>query len=186
LSEDRSELKDALKLKDDLNKRAKKQKNKVLNVISKIEKNVDSGHFYVQVVDYQRELAHSLNFLVEPLYEHVNNNHRQFQKAQIKEMHKLRKSIDVFYMSFIELVEYDHFDEIADLIIQRDEILETLENFEIMQIRRIKAGEVNTRNSVLFFNIISETKNMLLHSINLIKAHRDFIIESQLMLTKKA
>lgn len=186
LSEDRSELKDALKLKDDLNKRAKKQKNKVLNVISKIEKNVDSGHFYVQVVDYQRELAHSLNFLVEPLYEHVNNNHRQFQKAQIKEMHKLRKSIDVFYMFFIELVEQDHFDEIADLIIQRDEILETLENFEIMQIRRIKAGEVNTRNSVLFFNIISETKNMLLHSINLIKAHRDFIMESQLMLNKKA
>ena len=70
-------------------------------------------------------------------------------------------------------------------IIQRDEILETLENFEIMQIRRIKAGEVNTRNSVLFFNIISETKNMLLHSINLIKAHRDFILESQQMAKKK-
>jgi phosphate/sulfate permease len=185
LNEERSDLKEALKLKDDLNKRAKKQKNKVLNVISKIEKNVDSGHFYVQVVDYQRELAHSLNFLVEPLYEHVNNNHRPFNKSQIKEMQKLRKNIDSFYISFIELVEHNNFDEIPDLIIQRDEILETLENFEIMQIRRIKAGEVNTRNSVLFFNIISETKNMLLHSINLIKAHRDFILESQQMAKKK-
>jgi hypothetical protein len=46
---------------------------------------------------------------------------------------------------------------------------------EIAQIKRIKAREINTRNSVLFFNTISETKNMLLHAINLIKAHRDFI-----------
>jgi hypothetical protein len=51
-----------------------------------------------------------------------------------------------------------------------------LEKMEVAQIKRIKAREVNTRNSVLFFNIITETKNMLLHAINLIKSHRDFII----------
>ncbi len=50
---------------------------------------------------------------------------------------------------------------------------------EIAQIKRIKAKEVNTRNSVLFFNTITETKNMLLHAINLIKAHRDFITITQ-------
>ncbi|MGC9355521.1 MAG: inorganic phosphate transporter, partial [Mariniphaga sp.] len=60
LNEERSQLKESLSLKDNLNKKSKKQKNKVLNTISKIEENVDSGHFYVQVVDYQRELAHSL------------------------------------------------------------------------------------------------------------------------------
>lgn len=38
---------------------------------------------------------------------------------------------------------------------------------------------MNTRNSVLFFNIIGETKNMLLHAINLIKAHRYFVTFSE-------
>src|SRR5690606_23253874 len=58
LEEDRPQLKEALAMKDNLNKKSKKQKNKVLNTISKIEEDVDSGHFYVQMVDYQREMAH--------------------------------------------------------------------------------------------------------------------------------
>ena len=176
LKEERSQLKESLSLKDNLNKKSKKQKNKVLNTISKIEEDVDSGHFYVQVVDYQRELAHSLNFLVEPLFEHVNNNHKPFIQSQIDEFANLKSEINKFFNFAVELVKGNKFNQITDLIKQRDEILVLLEKMEIAQIKRIKAREINTRNSVLFFNTISETKNMLLHAINLIKSHRDFIL----------
>ncbi|SHF47208.1 Phosphate transporter family protein [Mariniphaga anaerophila] len=179
LSEDRSKLKESLSLKDTLNKKSKKQKNKVLSTISKIEEDVDSGHFYVQIVDYQRELAHSLNFLVNPLYEHVNNNHKPFVQSQIDEFSKLVMEISKFFDFAVNLVKEDKFECTNDLIKQRDEILVLLEGMEITQIKRIKAREINTRNSVLFFNTISETKNMLLHAINLIKAHRDFIMVTQ-------
>lgn len=179
LSEERLGLKESLKLKDTLNKKSKKQKNRVLNTISKIEENVDSGHFYVQVVDYQRELAHSLNFLVEPLFEHVNNNHKPFIHSQTEEFIKLKAEINKFFSFAVELVKDNKFNQITELIKQRDEILVYLEKMEIAQIKRIKAREINTRNSVLFFNTISETKNMLLHAINLIKAHRDFISVTQ-------
>jgi hypothetical protein len=57
----------------------------------------------------------------------------------------------------------------------RDKIVQYIEKMEIAQIKRIKAKAVNTRNSVLYFNTITETKNMLLHAINLMKSHRDFI-----------
>lgn len=176
LMEERAQLKDALAIKDSLNKKSKKQKNKVLNTISKIEEAVDSGHFYVQVVDYQRELAHSLNFLVEPLFEHVNNNHKPFIPVQAEELRDLEKKIDTFFNFAIHLIRENKFSEIENLIQQRNQIMVNLERMEVAQIKRIKGREVNTRNSVLFFNIITETKNMLLHAINLIKAHRDFII----------
>ena len=179
LKEERSQLKESLSLKDNLNKKSKKQKNKVLNTISKIEEDVDSGHFYVQVVDYQRELAHSLNFLVEPLFEHVNNNHKPFIQSQIDEFANLKSEINKFFNFATALVKGNKFNQITDLIKQRDEILVKLEKMEIAQIKRIKAREINTRNSVLFFNTISETKNMLLHAINLLKSHRDFIIVTQ-------
>ncbi len=175
LNEDRAGLKQSLELKDNLNIKSKKQKNKVLNTISKIEEDVDSGHFYVQMVDYQREMAHSLNFLSEPLYEHINNNHKPFNAEQTKEYKELRQMIDSFFSFSLELIKDNKFGQIADLIKQRDDILVYLEKMEINQIKRIKSREVNTRNSVLFFNTITETKNMLLHAINLIKSHRDFI-----------
>ncbi|MDD2381288.1 MAG: inorganic phosphate transporter [Mariniphaga sp.] len=184
LDEKRSDLKESLTLKENLNKKSKKQKNRVLNTISKIEEDVDSGHFYVQVVDYQRELAHSLNFLVEPLYEHVNNNHKPFVPSQVDELQQLKNSINNFYDFAVQLIKENKFASINDLIKQRDDILVRLELMEISQIKRIKAGEINTRNSVLFFNIISETKNMLLHAINLIKAHRDFITVTRKKLVK--
>ncbi len=175
LKEERSQLKESLSQKDNLNKKSKKQKNKVLNTISKIEEDVDSGHFYVQVVDYQRELAHSLNFLVEPLYEHIDNNHKPFIQTQSQELKALEKQINNFFNFALELIKNSNFGQISDLILLRDKILVELEKMEVAQIKRIKAREVNTRNAVLFFNTITETKNMLLHAINLIKAHRDFI-----------
>ncbi len=175
LKESRSKLKETIEVKNTLNKKSKKKKNKVLNILSKIEENIDSGHFYVQLVDYQREMAHSLNFLVEPLFEHINNHHKPFIKAQAEELTALKSQIDNFFSLALRLVKENDFGKVDDLIKQRDHIFQYLEKMEIAQIKRIKTREVNTRNSVLFFNTITETKNMLLHSINLIKAHRDFI-----------
>jgi len=175
LKEKRSNLKDSLGLKDNLNKRSKKQKNRVLNTLSRIEEEIDSGHFYVQLIDYQREMAHSLNFLVEPLFEHLNNNHKPFIKVQVQELKALIEKTDSFFNFSHQVIKGNKFDSVNDLIKQRDDILVYLEQLEIAQIKRIKSGVVNTRNSILFFNTITETKNMLLHCINLIKSHRDFI-----------
>jgi phosphate/sulfate permease len=175
LKEKRSKLKDALEVKNNLNKKSKKKKNKVLNTLSKISDNVDSGHFYVQLVDYQREMAHSLNFLVEPLYQHIDNHHKPFIKEQADEFEKLKENIDQFFNYALSIVKDSKFENINELIKMRDEIVQELEIMEVAQIKRIKAKAVNTRNSVLYFNTITETKNMLLHAINLIKSHRDFI-----------
>ena len=175
LKEDRSNLKEGLEDKDHFNKKSKKQKNKILSTLGKIDAQVDSGHFYVQMVDYLREMAHSMNFIVEPLYEHLNNQHKPFIKSQAKEFNQLRNSIDELFNFSIQITTEEQFEKIDELISGRDVILEDLGKMEKAQIKRIKAKEVNTRNSMLFFNTITETKNLLLHFINAIKAYRDFV-----------
>lgn len=40
--------------------------------------------------------------------------------------------------------------------------------------KRIKANKVGTRNSMLFLGLLSEGKNLMLQSINVIKVQRDF------------
>ncbi len=180
LIEKRGHLKAGLELKNELNRKSKKLKNKVLNTISKLQQDdVDSGHFYVQVVDYQREVAHSLNFLVEPLFEHLDNQHKPMIKQQADELRLLIANIDEFFNFALYIIKEDKFDQIEELIDKRDLLMENLSKLEKSQIKRIKNNEVNTRNSVLFFNIITETKNLLLHSINLVKSHRDFITHTK-------
>lgn len=175
LQENRSELKESILLKDKLNSKSKKIKSKIFDTLSKIEDHVDTGHYYVQVVDYQREIAHSLNFLIQPLFEHMDNHHKPFSKVQAEELQELAKKLDEFYQIGLTMIEKNTFGNLDELLIKRDEIVDYLKKTEKNQIKRIKSKEVNTRNSVLYFNINSETKNLLMHSINLIKAHRDFV-----------
>nr|WP_321358816.1 inorganic phosphate transporter [uncultured Draconibacterium sp.] len=175
LKENRADLKESILLKDKLNSKSKKIKSKIFDTLSKIEDHVDTGHFYVQVVDYQREIAHSLNFLIQPLFEHLDNQHKPFSKEQAEELQVLATKLDEFYSFGLAMIQENTFDKLDELIVKRDEIVDYLKKTEKNQIKRIKLKDVNTRNSVLYFNINSETKNLLLHSINLIKAHRDFV-----------
>ncbi len=182
LDEDRNQLNKGIKIKDELDGKSKKVKNKIFNTLSKIEDHVDSGHYYVQVVDYQREIAHSLNFLTEPLFEHIDNHHKPFTSDQGVELKKLMEYLDDFYKHALKIVTENDFEGIDKLIKKRDDVIDFLQKNEKAQIKRIKAKEVNTRNSMLYFNINSETKNLLLHSLNMVKAHRDFVTFSR---TKK-
>ncbi|MFV0375819.1 MAG: anion permease [Mangrovibacterium sp.] len=176
LTEERTNLRKANEARETFDKKSKKMKNKVSDVIMKLQQSdsLDLGHFYVQLVDYLREVSHSLNYLVEPMREHLENNHKPFTNAQDEELRSFMADTNAFVNLTLHIVKEEKFDEIENIIKQRDELIVRLSALEKAQIKRIKNKEVNTRNSVLFFNIIAETKNLLMHYTNLIKAQRDF------------
>ncbi|QZT36006.1 inorganic phosphate transporter [Halosquirtibacter xylanolyticus] len=176
LNEDRKNIKEILEEVDYLSQKTKKWKNNVNSVVLRLQADsVETGHYYVQIVDYLRELSHSLNYIITPLYEHISNNHRPFVDVQAEELIQLVNKVNDFYNSVIHVVKEERFDKIDELINERGEVLEFMSELEKLQIKRIKKKEVNTRNSVLFFNILSESKNLLFHSVNIAKAYRDFV-----------
>ena len=176
LDENRGQLKEAQQIKNDFNKKSKKMKSKISGVIQTLQQqdSLEIGHFYVQMVDYLREVHHSLNYLVEPLFEHLENNHKPFILPQVKELRAFISDANDFLNMTLHVVKEEKFEEIEIIIKQREELTAKLAALEKSQIKRLKNKEVNTRNAVLFFNIITETKNLLLNYINLIKAQRDF------------
>lgn len=176
INEERTHLRDAVEMKTAFDKKSKKMKNKVSSVIEKLQQSdsLDLGHFYVQLVDYIREVSHSLTYLVEPMHEHLENNHKPFTEAQAEELRSFMVDTTSFVNQTLHVVKEEKFEELNNVIKQRDDLILKIGQLEKAQIKRIKNKEVNTRNSVLFFNIISETKNLLMHYVNLIKAQRDF------------
>jgi hypothetical protein len=57
----------------------------------------------------------------------------------------------------------------------QQKLLEALTKLKKRQLKRIKSHETGTRNSELFLNTLNETKNLLLYTMNLLKAQRDFV-----------
>lgn len=178
---DRQQLKSAIKEVDAFNEKAKKLKNSVYKNLQRLQQDdMDSGHHYVQVIDYLRELAHSLNFVVSPVFTHYENKHKAFKDIQIEELNEFGVGLNEFFNHALHILKEEKFDDLDDLIVQRDTLVEKLKVLEKAQIKRIKSKDVSTRNSMLYFNIISETKNLLLHLVNVIKAQRDFIRETEI------
>jgi Na+/phosphate symporter len=176
LKEDRNGLKKAELSCKEFSKKAKKNKDKVYSTVNQLtEDSIDTSHFYVQMMDYKREMAHALHFMLEPMVEHIENNHKPFVKDQTEELSKLAAETDTFFNFVLHAVREENFEELDNLIVERDKIFETLAKMEKNQIKRIKNKLVNTRNSQLYFKIISEMRNLLLYTVNLVKSQRDFI-----------
>ncbi len=180
-NDDKQQLKSALEETEKFNIRAKDLKNNVFKNIQKLQQDqVDTGHFYVQTIDYLREMAHSINFVVLPTYKHYENKHKPFNEDQINELNEFGIELNNFFNFALYILKEKRFDSLDELIEKRNFLVEKLKVLEKSQIRRIKNNVVSTKNSVLFFNIISETKTLLLNLINVVKAQRDFIKETKI------
>jgi len=168
-------LRNAQEESNKINKETKQLKNNLNITISKLEDSlIETGLYYVQMIDYLREIAHSVNFIVKPCYDHVANNHKNLLPAQVEELQDIARMLLDFVSDMNKLIRNQATDNLAEIILQQGKIIKYIDTSRKKQVKRIKMNEVGTRNSLLYFNILSESKNLMLQLINLAKAHRDF------------
>jgi phosphate uptake regulator len=179
--EDRKKLKEIYKTVQKLNSEAKSIKDNVHWTLDKLkEDDIETGHFYVQVTDYLREMAHSLNFIAEPSYEHIANQHKSLNKNQIEELMNLNKEITLLFTNTMHIIENNTFEQMNELVInQQQKTLDYIAKCRKSQIKRIKKKKTSTKNSILYLQLLNEMKNFTLHTVNLLKAQRDFITNQE-------
>jgi len=177
-NEDRMLLKELKKEVRKFNKKAKKNKDRIDQTVKSLQiDQINTGHYYIQSTDYLREIAHSLNFIVTPASDHIENNHTGTNNLQTNELKELFVGISKMYNEMITKIESKDFDSLEDILQQQQHLLKLINEFRINQVKRIREDDPHSRTSLLFLDILAETKNLILYSINLLKSQRDFIIE---------
>ncbi len=175
-AEDRKHLKETTKEVSSLNKKVKKLKSNIYNTVRKLqEETIDSGLFYIQVIDYLRETTHSLAFITNPLFEHLDNNHKVFNDEQFEEINILESKIRSMLTKSVNMIDNSDFTALPDLVNEQTRLIEVIKGLRKKQLKRIKKEKAGTKISMLYLSVLHETQNMLLHLINLIKAQRDFV-----------
>lgn len=177
IAQDRKKLKDVLVNVDYVNAETKKLKNNILFTIKRLEESfVTNGHYYVQVLDYVRETAHCLTYITKPGYDHIDNNHKGFIEKQIEDLRYLNSRVVKYLNRVNEIIQTNDFETLESVVELQESIVNEIDLIRKKQIKRIKKDETGTKNSLLFMAIMHETKNLVLYSINLAKAQRDFMI----------
>ncbi len=159
-----------------LNKEVKTLKDNVNHTIRKLsDDSMEKGHYYVQVIDYLRETAHNITYISIPCYEHLDNNHKGLIPVQVDELNTVKNDVHTLLMNIREAINANDFDKVDEIIETQQGLLNVIADYRKKQIKRIKKEEVGTKNSLLYLNILNESKNLVLNAVNLLKAQRDFI-----------
>jgi phosphate/sulfate permease len=178
--EDRKKVKKARKKVKALNDYTKELKKNLFITLRKLEKgSIETGHHYVQVLDYLREISHCLNFIVDPIHEHLENNHPTVIAEQESLLCDINSKNALIFKDILEVLNTEDYARCEQITQSLSLVLNDLENFKKVQLELIKAEKVSTRNSLVIFNLVTETKNVLMHSINVLKSHRDFLSKNE-------
>jgi len=136
---------------------------------------VNTGHYYVQVINYLFEASKSLLHITKSSYEYIDNNHQGLSEEQMADLEKLNKEVSFVYEGIVKMLHTSDYTDFDTILAKRDNIFDLfVENIK-SQIKRVKNQESSTRNSMLFLDIVNETKAMVLQSRNLMKAQRLFV-----------
>ena len=175
-SEDRKLLKKMVAESEEMYQAAHERKHKVLPVLHQLElNNIDTGHYYVQVADYLNEVAKALVHITRPSFEHINNNHEGLSREQVEDLRIINRNAMEIYTKINHMLQTDDFSELEDTMHKRDELFEILSQAIKHQVKRVMDNDSSAKGSLLYLEIINETKTMVLQSRNMLKSQRHFV-----------
>lgn len=177
-NENRKALKEAVASSKEMYNEANERKYEILSVLKKLEDSkVETGHYYVQVVDFLCEVSKALLHCTRPAFEHIDNNHRGFTEEQIQDLKQINDEVDAIFNKINEMLSKKDFTDLDEIMVMRDKLFGTIAEKIKSQIKRLKTGDMSTRGSMLYMNILNETKTMVLQSRNLLKSQAYFLNE---------
>ena len=173
-TENRRELKTICEEADKMYRKAKnKRKYEVLPNLERLRgDNLDLSYYYIQVVDYNYEISKSLLQIARESYEYIDNNHGGFSEEQIEDLKQILDTVNGIYSDFLNMLDTKDYTYFNALMEKRELLTEVYAESTKHQIKRAKANQSGTRNSILFLNIVTETKTLILQSRNLMKSQR--------------
>lgn len=175
--ENRKVLKEMVQASDKLFEDARARKYGIMPTLRRLQScDIDSSHFYVQVVDYLSEVTKALIHITRPAFEHIDNNHEGLSKEQIVDLMHVNDQVEAIFDKINDMLRTKDFSDLDTVLVMRDQLFDTIVEAIKNQLRRINGNPTaSTRASVLYLTILNETKTMVLQGRNLLKSQRYFL-----------
>lgn len=173
LKENKKELKQLEKNIDEL-------KGNVYYFIKNLdETSIEASKFYVLTLRHLQDMIHSLSFIAQSSYSHLNNNHKQLKFNQIRDLKSIDAQIVVYFEKIEVAFQTKNFKEIDILLNEKEIILSHIDNLIQKQIDRIRTTENSPKNSKLYFGLLLETNDLVKATIDLLELFKKFNLHSK-------
>lgn len=158
-------------------KRMKAHLNTDIRSFSEVQ--IENVHYYVQSVNYLREVSYALKSFVDASFTHTNNKHKPLISEQQNELEELNRRLLTLFEMVERHIESEAYENAENSIGYEQELVLFIEQLNKKQMKRVKNGFCGTKNSMLYSAILTNTRNILLFVVLLLKSHREFAHEAQ-------
>jgi len=138
------------------------------------ETSVQASRFYIMVLGYLQDVAQSISYISRASYKHVNNNHKNLKKGQLKDLKHIDEDLSDLLNRVSEIFENRTFDNLNDILIEKQELFVKVSSSVENQVARIRTDETSPKNTTLYFSVLLETKDLVSALMNLLQTYEEF------------
>ncbi|VAW24020.1 Probable low-affinity inorganic phosphate transporter [hydrothermal vent metagenome] len=162
-----------------LNQEVDDLKDEVFYFIKSLdETSVAASRFYILVLSYLQDVAQSISYISKASFKHVNNNHKQLKKDQLKDLKSIDDELEIILNEIGSVFIKREFDSLGTIIEDKQNTLNRVSESIERQIKRIRTEETSPKNTTLYFSILLETQDLINALINLLKLYEDFYLSA--------
>ncbi|AUC75097.1 inorganic phosphate transporter [Olleya sp. Bg11-27] len=137
------------------------------------ESSLNASNFYINILGSLQDMTQSLDYITKMSHKHVNNNHKKLKFSQIKELKEIDSRFDLLFNNVQNAFNSGSFEQIGDILGRKKEIMELVSSKILKQVERTRTEESSPKNTTLYFNLLSETKDLLSATMNLLEEYHN-------------
>jgi phosphate/sulfate permease len=143
------------------------------------ETSVQASRFYIMVLGYLQDVAQSISYISRASYKHVNNNHKNLKKGQIKDLKEIDNQLSTLLTREAAIFENRNLDDLNALLIEKSLLLKNVSNSIENQVARIRTDETSPKNTTLYFSILLETRDLIKALMSLLETYEEFYLSTK-------
>ena len=115
------------------------------------ETSVQASRFYIMVLGYLQDVAQSISYISRASYKHVNNNHKNLKKPQLKDLKEIDNELTVLLNKVSDVFANRTFDDLDAVLTQKKALLNDVSTSIENQVARIRTDETSPKEYHLVF-----------------------------------
>lgn len=143
------------------------------------ETSVEASRFYIMVLGYLQDAAQSISYISRASYKHVNNNHKNLKKGQLKDLKEIDNELSFLLLAVSNTFKNRTFDDLNEILIKKRTLLKKVSSSVEKQVTRIRTDETSPKNTTLYFSILLETKDLIAALMNLLNTYEEFYLSTK-------
>ena len=140
---------------------------------------VQASRFYILVLGYLQDVAQSISYISRASFKHVNNNHKNLKKGQLKDLKEIDNQLTELLGKVSSVFELRAFDDLEEILIEKQDLLKDVSDSIEKQVTRIRIEESSPKNTTLYFSILLETQDLITALMSLLQTYEEFHISTR-------